>query len=76
MAINMLATSISKVERSKVQSSIIAIKTIADLVADEVGATPYECLEFAYEEIKDRKGMMIDGTFIKYDDLMEELDNK
>lgn len=80
MAINMLATSISKVERSKIQSSIIAIKTIADLVADEVGATPYECLEVAYEEIKDRKGMMIDGTFIKYDDLMEEqreeLDNK
>ena len=72
MAINMLATSISKGERSKVQSSIIAIKTIADLVADEVGATPYECLEVAYEEIKDRKGMMIDGTFVKYDDLSLE----
>ncbi|MCW9716805.1 MazG-like family protein [Avibacterium sp. 21-594] len=28
-----------------------------------------ECLQYAYEQIKDRKGKMIDGVFIKEDDL-------
>lgn len=28
-----------------------------------------DCLELAYNEIKDRKGKMIDGVFIKEDDL-------
>lgn len=72
MAMNMLATSVSKGDQDKIQSAIIAIKTIADLAADEVGATPYECLSIAYNEIKDRKGMLIDGTFVKYDDLSDE----
>ena len=31
-----------------------------------------ECLQSAYNEIKDRKGMMIDGTFVKYEDLTPE----
>lgn len=30
-----------------------------------------ECLEFAYEEIKDRKGKMVDGIFVKEADLKE-----
>lgn len=28
-----------------------------------------ECLELAYNEIKDRKGKLIDGIFVKEDDL-------
>jgi hypothetical protein len=27
--------------------------------------TIYECLEYAYNDIKDRKGMMVDGIFVK-----------
>lgn len=29
-----------------------------------------ECLEIAYNEIKDRKGKLIDGVFVKEDDLI------
>ena len=29
----------------------------------------YECLEVAYNDIKDRKGKMIDGVFVKEGDL-------
>lgn len=29
----------------------------------------YECLNTAYDEIRDRKGKMIDGTFVKESDL-------
>ena len=31
-----------------------------------------ECLEMAWNEIKDRKGLIIDSIFVKYDDLTEE----
>lgn len=33
------------------------------------GFTMLECLEHAYEQIKDRKGRMIDGVFVKEEDL-------
>lgn len=33
------------------------------------GVNFLECLSVAYNEIKDRKGKMIDGTFVKADDL-------
>lgn len=38
-------------------------------VATLFGFTLAECLNFAYQEIKDRKGQMIDGVFIKQSDL-------
>ncbi|UUG68581.1 hypothetical protein YPHTV1_00019 [Halomonas phage YPHTV-1] len=28
------------------------------------------CIEYAYEEIKDRKGKMVNGVFVKEDDLL------
>ena len=30
-----------------------------------------ECLQVAYDDIKDRKGRMVDGVFIKEDDLIK-----
>lgn len=38
-------------------------------IATAYGFTLNECLEHAYNEIKDRKGQMIDGVFIKEQDL-------
>jgi hypothetical protein len=38
-------------------------------IAIAYGFTLNECLEAAYNEIKDRKGQMIDGVFIKEQDL-------
>ena len=32
-----------------------------------------ECFELAYQEIKDRKGRWIDGSFVKWEDLPDEL---
>ncbi|MGW9816664.1 MazG-like family protein [Staphylococcus cohnii] len=40
------------------------------ILAQQNGMTLYECLEQAYEEIKDRKGVMSkDGSFIKESDI-------
>lgn len=38
-------------------------------IAQENGYTLEECLEHAYNDIKDRKGRMINGTFVKESDL-------
>ena len=34
------------------------------------------CLDAAYQEIKDRKGKLIDGVFVKESDLNSDLDAK
>jgi NTP pyrophosphatase (non-canonical NTP hydrolase) len=38
-------------------------------IAERNGLTITECLEEAYNDIKDRKGRMIDGVFVKEADL-------
>ena len=40
-------------------------------IAKEYGTSLEETLEMAYNEIKDRKGKMIDGVFVKEADLNE-----
>lgn len=39
------------------------------IVAHQLDLDVTECLGIAYEEIKNRKGKMINGTFVKEDDL-------
>jgi len=39
------------------------------ILAMQLGFNLTYCVDEAYQEIKDRKGKMIDGTFIKEDDL-------
>ena len=39
------------------------------ILAKQLGLEPTECLESAWNEIKDRKGKTIDGTFIKEEEL-------
>lgn len=41
-------------------------------IAERNNISLSECLECAWEDIKDRKGMMRDGVFIKEDDLIKE----
>jgi NTP pyrophosphatase (non-canonical NTP hydrolase) len=40
-------------------------------IIERNGLTMEECLETAYNDIKDRKGKMIDGVFVKEADLQE-----
>jgi hypothetical protein len=42
---------------------------ILEAIADMYDTTLLECLQIAYDEIKDRKGKFIDGVFIKESDL-------
>ena len=39
-------------------------------MADFCKSSLKECVELAYQEIKDRRGKMVDGTFVKESDLV------
>lgn len=42
---------------------------VAILIASQMGYQPEELMEIAYHKIKDRKGMMMNGVFVKEEDL-------
>lgn len=42
------------------------------LLAQQKGWTLQECLQVAYDEIKGRKGKMVNGVFVKSSDLQQE----
>lgn len=39
------------------------------ILSKQLGLDPTECLEHAWNEIKDRKGKTVNGTFIKQEEL-------
>ena len=39
------------------------------IIAEQHGLSVNECLQHAYDDIKDRKGMMINGVFVKESNL-------
>ena len=41
-------------------------------IAERNDVSITECIKTAWEDIKDRKGMMRDGVFVKQDDLIKE----
>tara|TARA_R110002012_G_scaffold240757_1_gene414960 strand:- start:9 stop:329 length:321 start_codon:yes stop_codon:yes gene_type:complete len=41
-------------------------------IAERNELTLTQCLQKAYDDIKDRKGMMIDGVFVKEDDVIRQ----
>ena len=42
---------------------------VLTIIAEQSGLTIEDCLSYAYSDIKDRKGKMIDGVFVKEADL-------
>ena len=62
-----LASDIAK--RRDVKDSIGDSLVVLTLIARQFGTNLEECYSLAYNEIKDRKGRMINGTFVKDQDL-------
>src|SRR5699024_1238484 len=42
---------------------------VMTILSQQLGFTVEECIDIAYDEIKDRKGRMVDGVFVKESDL-------
>ena len=57
--------------RTQIQLSSRNIAIYLVFVAKKFDLTLTECLELAWNEIKDRQGKMVDGVFVKSSDLEE-----
>lgn len=55
-----------------IKSDLMFLDSVVSTVSFCNGTTAESCLEEAYEVIKDRKGKMIDGVFVKEEDLPDD----
>ena len=60
-----LASAILKKDEAKQKDSIGDVTVCLIIIANQLGFNFEDCLEFAYDEIKDRKGVTVNGIFEK-----------
>lgn len=60
-----LANAILKQNKEEQKDAIGDIQVVLIILSQQLGLDYKECLKSAYEEIKNRKGKTINGTFIK-----------
>jgi NTP pyrophosphatase (non-canonical NTP hydrolase) len=60
-----LARGIAKQQPEIIADSIGDCVVVLTIIAKQCGFTLEGCVSGAYEEIKDRKGRMVDGVFVK-----------
>lgn len=66
-----LAEGMAKDRPEQIADSIGDIYVVLTILSLQLGIDIEDCIELAYDEIKDRKGRMIDGVFVKEADLKE-----
>ena len=64
-----LASGISKGKQDVIKDSIGDAFVVLTIIAAQCGYSVEECADLAYNEIKHRKGRMVDGVFVKESDL-------
>jgi NTP pyrophosphatase (non-canonical NTP hydrolase) len=60
-----LANGIGKNKIAEIEDGIGDCCVVLTIIASQCGLTIEECIMSAYHEIKDRKGRMVDGIFIR-----------
>ncbi len=64
-----LAQGMAKNNSKQIIDSIGDVYVVLVILSEQLGLNIEQCVELAYQEIKDRKGKMINGVFVKEDDL-------
>ena len=64
-----LCEGMAKGKPDVVKDSIGDMYVVMTILSMQLGLDVRECISQAYEEIKDRKGKMIDGIYVKEEDL-------
>ena|SRR5699024_7046834 len=64
-----LASGLAKNNEAEVKDAIGDIVVVLTVLSIQLDINIEECLKLAYEEIKDRKGKLINGVFVKESDL-------
>lgn len=68
-SINQLASGIAKGNKQLANMGVTKTLIALEALTENYEVTPEQCLSVAYNEIKDRRGKMIDGVFVKESDL-------
>lgn len=76
-----MAGGIARKHKDTIKDGIGDVIVVLSMIAGIEGLTIHECIDQAYNEIKDRKGVLLDGTFIKstddrYGDAVVEIDRR
>lgn len=66
-----LAQGMAKNKPEQVKDSIGDVYVVLIILSQQLGLDIEECLKFAYDEIKNRKGKMVNGVFVKEDDILD-----
>lgn len=66
-----LAQGLSKDNKGQIKDSIGDIYVVLTILAQQLNLDVGNCIYEAYNEIKDRKGKMVNGVFVKESDLKE-----
>ncbi len=64
-----LAAGVARNDGAKIMDGIGDAVVVLTILAEMYGVTIESCIQMAYDEIKDRKGKMINGVFVKEADL-------
>lgn len=64
-----LCQGLAKSDMPLVIDSIGDMYVVLTILSMQLGVNIEDCIETAYNEIKDRKGRMVNGTFVKESDL-------
>jgi NTP pyrophosphatase (non-canonical NTP hydrolase) len=64
-----LCAGMARNDEEKVVDSIGDMFVVMTILSEQLGLDIKECIQKAYDEIKDRKGKMINGVFVKESDL-------
>ena len=60
-----LAAAIANKNGDEISDAIGDCTVVLCIIAEQCGLTLSQCQEAAWEQIKDRKGRMVDGVFVK-----------
>ena len=64
-----LASGVNKSNKEVVRDSIGDVYVVLTILAMQQKVDVRDCIDMAYEEIKDRKGRLVDGVWVKESDL-------
>ena len=67
-----LANAINKNKIEEAKDGLGDVIVTLVCIAEQLGLDINDCIDYAYNEIKDRKGKLIDGIFVKENDLENE----
>ncbi|MDY4307198.1 MazG-like family protein [Enterococcus mundtii] len=67
-----VASALARKDESALRDGIGDVMVTLIILAMQNDMDLYECLNQAYNEIKGRKGVMVDGVFVKLEDLLED----